>query len=193
MINKVQQFFNDIADSWTNDLDDPKKVESLIDELHIKKGDYVLDVGCGKGVITPLLYKKSQHRVIAMDLSENMIKGAKEIYKDKDILQFICADFLEAGINCQFDYIVIFNAYPHFMDIEKLSNKVYSALKAGGHFAIIHSLSKEELNTHHKQHAMGVSRPLEAAEVEAKKFVPQFNIEKTIDESDRYLIILKKK
>ena len=67
-MNKIKEFFNNIADEWTNDLDDINKIESLLDELHINKGDSVLDVGCGKGIITPLLNKRSQNRVIAMDI-----------------------------------------------------------------------------------------------------------------------------
>ena len=193
MENKIKEFFDSIAKDWDNSLDNLEKIESLIDLLGINKGDDVLDVGCGKGIITPLLYKRSQNKVIAMDLSPNMIRGAIEAYGDKSDLHFVCGDFLEAGIENQFDYIVIFNAYPHFMDVEKLSNVVYKALKPNGHFAIIHSLSKEELNTHHKQHAMGVSRPLEAADIEAKKFDPNFKVEKTIDEKDKYLIILSKR
>ena len=193
MENKIKEFFDSIASEWDNSLDNLAKIESLIDMLGIKRGDAVLDVGCGKGIMTPLLYKRSQSKVIAMDLSPNMIRGAIEAYGDKSDLHFVCGDFLEAGIENQFDYIVIFNAYPHFMDVEKLSNVVYKALKPNGHFAIIHSLSKEELNTHHKQHAMGVSRPLEAADIEAKKFDPNFKVEKTIDEKDKYLIILSKR
>ena len=192
-MNKIKEFFNNIADEWNNDLDDINKIESLLNELYIKNGDSVLDVGCGKGIITPLLSKRSQNRVVAMDLSENMIKGAIESHSVNSNLEFICGDFLESDFKSQFDYIVMFNAYPHFMEVDRLSSVVYKALKDEGHFAIIHSLSKEELNTHHKQHAMKVSRPLDSADMEAKKFVSQFDIEKTIDEKDRYLIILKKK
>ena len=192
MENIVRVFFDSIAKDWSNDLNDKQKVESLIDALGICEGDNVLDVGCGKGVITPLLQRKSNRLVIAVDLSQNMIDGAKSIYSDESKYKFICKDFLDGEYKDRFDYIVIFNAYPHFMDVERLKGTVYKALKANGHFAIIHSLSKEELNTHHKQHAMGVSRPLEAADIEAKKFEAQFEIEKCLDKSDSYLIILKK-
>ena len=193
MDNKIRDFFDSIANDWSNDLNDKKKVESLINALGICEGDNVLDVGCGKGVITPLLQQISKRQVIAVDLSQNMIDGAKSIYSDESKYKFICKDFLDGEYEDRFDYIVIFNAYPHFMDVERLRDTVYKALKANGHFAIIHSLSKEELNTHHKQHAMGVSRPLQSADEEANKFASQFLIEKTIDDKDKYLIILKKK
>ncbi len=190
-MNNIREFFDSIADQWHNDLSDIKKIESLIDLVGIKVGDDVLDVGCGKGVITPILNQKSQKKVIAMDLSKNMIEGAIECHSDNNDLQFICGDFLESGYNNMFDDIVIFNAYPHFLDIEKLSNVVYNALKRGGRFAIIHSLSKEELNTHHKQHALKVSRPLESAEVESKKFKAHFTTKMCLDTDDSYLILLE--
>ncbi|MCR4875487.1 MAG: methyltransferase domain-containing protein [Clostridia bacterium] len=190
-MNNIREFFDSIADQWHNDLSDIKKIESLIDLVGIKVGDDVLDVGCGKGVITPILYQKSQKKVIAMDLSKNMIEGAIECHSDNKDLQFICGDFLESGYNNMFDEIVIFNAYPHFLDIEKLSNVVYNALKGGGRLAIIHSLSKEELNTHHKQHALKVSRPLESADVESKKFKAHFTTKMCLDTDDSYLILLE--
>lgn len=190
-MNNIREFFDSIADQWHNDLSDIKKIESLIDLVGIKVGDDVLDVGCGKGVITPILNQKSQKKVIAMDLSKNMIEGAIECHSDNKDLQFICGDFLESGYNNMFDDIVIFNAYPHFLDVEKLSNAVYNALKRGGRFAIIHSLSKEELNTHHKQHALKVSRPLESAEVESKKFKAHFTTKMCLDTDDSYLILLE--
>ena len=190
-MNNIREFFDSIADQWHNDLSDIKKIESLIDLVGIKVGDDVIDVGCGKGIITPILNQKSQKKVIAMDLSKNMIDGAIECHSENKDLQFICGDFLESGYNNQFDDIVIFNAYPHFLDVEKLSNAVYKALKRGGRFAIIHSLSKEELNTHHKQHALKVSRPLESADVESEKFKAHFTTKMCLDTDDSYLILLE--
>lgn len=192
MENKIKDFFNDIAKYWDNADDDMTKIEALIDKLNIKKGDMVLDVGCGKGIITPILQKHSQNKVFAIDLSDEMVKGAIEAHKGNPNLEFKCGDFLQEGYDGQFDYIVIFNAYPHFLDVKCLKDTVYKALKDEGHFAIVHSLSKEQLNTHHKQHAMGVSRPLEDAILEAKKFETQFSLEKCLDGKDSYLIVLKK-
>ena len=192
MENKIKAFFNDIAEHWDNADDDLARIDSLLDELDIKKGDAVLDVGCGKGIITPLLQKRTGNNVLAIDLSDEMIKGAIAAHKDNPHLTFKCGDFVESDFDNQFDYIVIFNAYPHFMNIESLKKAVYKALKKDGHFAIVHSISKEQLNTHHKQHAMGVSRPLERADVEAKKFEAQFKIEKCLDRNDSYIIVLQK-
>ncbi len=191
-MNKIKAFFDNIAFCWDNAEDDMTKVNALLDELNIKNGDMVLDVACGKGIITPLLHDRSHKRVLAIDLSDEMIKGAKSKYKGNNDLEFISGDFIEAGFEDQFDYIVIYNAYPHFMNVEALSMVAAKALKKNGHLAIVHSIGKDELNTHHKQHAMGVSRPLEAADKEAKKFEAQFGIEKCLDKSDSYLIVLKK-
>ncbi len=191
-MNKIKAFFDNIAYCWDNAGDDMIKINALLDELNIKNGDMVLDVACGKGIITPLLNDRSHEKVFAIDLSDEMIKGAKSKYKEHKDLEFISGDFVEAGFEDQFDYIVIYNAYPHFMNVEALSNAAYKALKTNGHLAIIHSIGKDELNTHHKQHAMGVSRPLEAADIEAKKFETQFILEKCLDGKDSYLIVLKK-
>ena len=54
-MNKVKDFF----DKYSKYIDDSEHdfvlVKKLLDELDIKKDDRVLDLGCGKGVITNLL------------------------------------------------------------------------------------------------------------------------------------------
>ena len=138
-MNKIKAFFDNIASCWDNAGDDMNKINALLDELNIKNGDMVLDVACGKGIITPLLNDRSHEKVLAIDLSDEMIKGAKSKYKGHKDLEFISGDFLEAGFENQFDYIVIYNAYPHFINVEALANVAYKALKKNGHLAIVHS------------------------------------------------------
>ena len=189
-MNKIRQFFNDIAPTWHNDESD-ELINSLLNELDIKNGDMVLDLACGKGVMTPYLYERTKNKVVAIDISDNMIAAAKAIHQGNDGLVFICADFLDYDFKEKFDHIIIYNAYPHFLDVEKLSQKAFSLLNKDGHLAIVHSISKEHLNSHHKQKAMGVSRYLEEASIEAKKFKALFNVVKCLDDENKYLILLK--
>ena len=191
-MDKVKEFFDNLAESWTND-NDFKKVNNLLDLCDIKEGYQVLDIGCGKGVITPLLQERTKVLVDAIDLSDNMINEAKKINSDKSKYNFIRGNFTEYDFDKLYDLAIIFNAYPHFLDIEKVVEKANSILKKNGKFIIMHDFKKEELNSHHKAHAMGVSRMLDEALVEANKYSKYFNIVKTIDDDRCYLIILSKK
>ena len=191
-MDKVKEFFDNLAESWTND-NDIKKINSLLDLCDIRKGYQVLDIGCGKGVITPLLQKRTKTLVDAIDLSENMIKEAKKLHDDENKYNFMALDFTEYKPDKLYDLAIIFNAYPHFLDVDKVVNKANEILKKNGKFIIMHDFKKEDLNTHHRAHAMGVSRMLEDGNSEANKYAKYFNIKLVEDNNDHYLIILEKK
>ncbi len=190
-MNKVKQYFNNIANEWDNAEDDIDFITKLLSHLNIKNDDMVLDVGCGKGIITPILHAFSNREVQAIDISENMINDAKKKYAQNKALTFICDDFITHQFDRKFDYIVVFNAFPHFLDVDAFIKKAHDILNKGGHLAIVHSLSKEEVNSHHEQHAKGVSRPLCEASEECKKFKALFEVEKCLDENNSYLMLFK--
>lgn len=79
MLN-TKEYFNSLADKWDalvkHDID---KIEFLLGILRIKKGSYILDVGCGTGVLTEHLLKRvgSEGKIFGVDFSEKMIEIAK--------------------------------------------------------------------------------------------------------------------
>lgn len=190
--DNVKEFFDSISDSWDNAADDFNIIDNLLEEVDIKEGMNVLDVACGKGVITPRLYDLSKKKVLAIDISPKMIEGAKKKYDKNKNYEFICGDFLKYPFKKRFDYVIIYNAYPHFLDEEKLKNKAYEVLCDKGKLVIMHSLGRKKLNEHHSSVLM-ISRLVDSADNEAMKYSDKFNVVKTIDEDDRYLIILEKK
>lgn len=191
MNEKVKEFFNSISDNWNPDYDE-ELVKSLIKATNIKKGDYVLDVGCGKGIITSLLNEVTGVEVTAIDIADKMIEGANNKYQDNDNLVFICGDYYNYEFDKKFDCVMMYNCYPHFLDIRKLGLKTYDVLKDGGTFVIMHSLGRLELAEHHSS-VMDISRSLLPAKDEGALYNKYFDVVKTIDEDNSYLIVLKKK
>ena len=189
--NEVRDFFNAISDCWNNLEDDFNIINGLLDIIDIKKESMVLDVACGKGVITPLLYERSKKEVIAIDISDKMIAGAIEKYHNNPNYHFICGDFLGYNFDKTFDYVIIYNAYPHFLDVELLKEKAYKVLNEKGKLVIMHSLGRKRLNEHHSN-VMNISRIIDSALLEANKYSDLFRVVKTIDEENRYLIVLEK-
>ncbi len=192
MINndKIKIFFDSIASNWVND-NDINKIKSLLDIININKGDDVLDLGCGKGIITPLIYEYTQKQVDAMDISNEMIKEAKKI-NNKNCYNFICADFYNYDFNKKYDKVIIFDAYPHFLDKKLFKEKVLSILKDNGILAIVHDLSRKELNKYHDDHATMISIPLNEINLEYKKYADEFISLKMIDDASKYLLLLQK-
>ena len=191
MSEEVRAFFDSVSDKWDGwSKDDLSVIRKLFQPIQIQKGDLVLDVACGTGVVTGLLHELSQAPVTGIDISPKMIDIAKRKYQGQDEIHFICEDFLqfEGG---RFDVIVIYNAYPHFLDPEQLCSALKKHLNPGGKFAIVHSLSREKLRSHHDPLGPRISRNLEAPKVEFQHFANSFDLLSAYEDDDCYYLISK--
>ena len=192
MNNEVKEFFESIADNWNNKKDDLNKIDSILKLVEIKENEDILDLGCGKGIITPLVYNYTKKLVLGIDLSEKMIDGAKLKNNDLTKYEYICGDYIDYKFSKKFDKIIIFNAFPHFLDKKALALKAYNDLKEDGKLVIMHNLGKDELNSYHNDHASKISCGLRDPKIEENELKECFKLEKFLDESDRYLMILNK-
>lgn len=193
-MNNIELFFDKCAKTW-DELDKHTYAEkySLLKHINLKKNDLVLDVACGTGTITPIIHDFTNENVDAIDLSNEMIKIAKTKFKDNQFLNFIHGDlYCLSSIN-KYDAIIIYNAFPHFLDIEKLINKTYSLLKENGKLAILHSLSRKQLSLHHSgKEVSKISRDLLDPTSEGKRFKPKFSIEEAYEDDNSFILILNK-
>lgn len=187
---KIKEFFNNISPYWHNMKDDFEIINYLLYEAKIKEGEMVLDLGCGKGIITKRLYEITKKKVIGMDISDKMIESAIINHKAEEDLEFICANFYEYDFKNKFDSIVIYNAYPHFLDVGLLDQKAYQILNKNGKLVIMHSLGRSRLNRCHED-IMDISRNLDEIKKEALLF-KHFKATKIIDDSDKILLLLEK-
>lgn len=190
-MNNVKEFFDSVASSWD------KRERKSYDELNsfikeyvpIKEGMKALDLACGTGIITNILYNITNREIDAVDISSEMIKCAISKNNNPNI-HFICDDFL--NINGEYDIIVCFNAFPHFVDVESFKNKAYELLNDNGYLVIIHNLSRKELDSHHSFLSSDISRSLKPINIEALAFKDLFNVERIIDNDEMILMVLKK-
>lgn len=96
----------------------------------------ILDLGAGTGILTEMMYKQHPNSNITLvDLSAEMIKIAKEKFKDKDF-EYIECDYLNYDFKRKYDIIVSSLSIHHLTDEEKKSiyKKIYNLLNPGGVF-----------------------------------------------------------
>jgi ubiquinone/menaquinone biosynthesis C-methylase UbiE len=92
-----------------------------------------LEIGCGTGAFSRLLAERSE-QVIALDLSPQMIRMAKERSKQHPNINFevadaIARDFPDGGFDC-----IVSIATLHHLPTEAMMRKIKRMLKAGGTF-----------------------------------------------------------
>ena len=104
----------------------------------------VFDIGCGTGEFSRLLAKRAD-RVLAIDLSPNMIEVAKQRSKQYTNIDFQVADILQWEFPPErFDAIVSI-ATVHHLSVEHLLPNLKAALKSGGRLVILDLLEHENL------------------------------------------------
>lgn len=104
----------------------------------------ILDIGCGTGEFSRLLAKRTD-RVVAIDLSPNMIEVAKQRSRQYTNIDFQLADILQWEFPVeQFDAIVSI-ATVHHLPVENLLPSLKTALKPGGSLVILDLLEHENV------------------------------------------------
>ncbi len=190
-MNNIKQYFDKQAANWDkNEHITKQRLEQLVDLLPISNDMEICDLGCGTGIISGILASKTTKKVIGIDISTNMIEIAKSKYENNPNIEFINEDFYNNKL--KFDFIVIYNAYPHFLDKEKLNKVLYESLNKGGYFAILHSLSRARLTQIHGK-CEDISSTLLPVNKEAEYYSNDFNLIKSNENDSSYLLIFQKK
>ncbi len=114
-----------------------KDLPYLLQSLAPKPNEKILDVGCGMGRLTEVIAERGSE-VVGIDISEYAIEQAKERYKGKGNLQFICLNALEMDYESQFDKVLCYHFIEHLTlpDARILLKKIHSALKSEGTLVI---------------------------------------------------------
>jgi ubiquinone/menaquinone biosynthesis C-methylase UbiE len=106
-----------------------------IDAL-IPAGASVLDLGCGTGVPVAKIFTESGRRVVGVDISEGMLKLARE---QVPAAEFVHANFRDLPADFgEFDAVTSFFSLLMLSraDIEATLRKTHGWLKPGGYFGV---------------------------------------------------------
>jgi demethylmenaquinone methyltransferase/2-methoxy-6-polyprenyl-1,4-benzoquinol methylase len=83
---------------------------------------------------------------------------------------------------------MIYNAFPHFPEPEKVIENLSKYLKSGGRFTVAHGMSKKELDEIHKKSAGAVSNVLPECDELAKLLSPYVNVDIMISDERMYQV-----
>ncbi len=190
MTNKeIAAFFDSVADCWDSGMVRcQQKIDRILDIADISEGKTVLDIACGTGVLIPDYVSRNAQKCVAVDISPKMIEIAKSKFADSRNVRFVCADASDFDFGESFDSAVIYNAFPHFSNPEKLFENIAKHLKCGGRLTIAHGMSREELLKHHSGSAKNVSVPLPEAKHLAETMKAWFNVDAVVSTNEIYVV-----
>ena len=121
----------------------------FLDHVPIQKGDTVLDVACGTGIVARVLSEQLDHQgdIVGVDLDQDMIEFAKtKTPADASVSWHVgnanAMSFLE---NNSFDWVVCQQGFQFFSDQAGALNEIHRVLKPNGGLAMViwRSISKE--------------------------------------------------
>ncbi len=195
---QLQEYFDQLAPTWDKELT-PERLQCLgtiIQELGMKPGDRVLDIGSGTGVLVPFLTAElgTKGKIIAMDISMEMLVQAQA--KDfPPIVGFAQADVLAIPLADEsMDLAMCNSALPHFGDKGEALKEIARVLRTNGRLVICHTMSREALNRLHQSIGGPVADDLLPDEAHLRRLIDQAGLKMTHfeDGPERYLVIAEK-
>lgn len=182
----VISFFDRLAPSWDADMIRHEDViNRILDNAEISAGVEVLDVACGTGVLFPDYLGRNVGSVTAIDIAPEMVRIAREKFPQ---VQVLCGDVTENVFDRKFDRIVVYNAFPHFPEPEKLIETLSTLLKKGGMLTVAHGMSRAQIDRHHEGGASKVSVGLMHEDVLAAIFEKYLTVTTKISDERMYQV-----
>ena len=183
---EVIRFFDRLAPDWDNSIvrnDDV--ITAILDNAKVTEGKDVLDVACGTGVLIPYYLDRNVSSVTGIDISPRMAEIAQAKFTQPNVV-ILCGDVEKMNAERLYDCIVVYNAFPHFPDPERLIGHLVSLLKPGGMLTVAHGMSREKINAHHSGAVKNISNGLISVEELAKIFEKFLKVTTVISDDRMY-------
>ncbi|WP_455644709.1 class I SAM-dependent methyltransferase [Methanosphaera sp.] len=124
-INKTIIYYDEMTDALINAIPDNKE------------NPRILDLGCGTGGLVKKIFKRfPKAQVVCVDISDLMIKIAKENLSQYNNIEFIQDDFTKMNFIHKYDAVIssVTLNYLSYDSKKELLEKIYNALNKGGVF-----------------------------------------------------------
>ena len=189
---EVIEFFDRLAPDWDAEMiRSDEKIRIILDNAEVSAEKDVLDVACGTGVLIPDYLKRGVASVTAIDISPKMAKIAEDKFSGADGVTVLCGDVESTEFGKQFDCVVVYNAFPHFPDPDRLIGRLSGLLKPGGTLTVAHGMSRAKIDAHHHGTASHVSNGLMPAEDLAAVFAKYLTVSIMVSNEKMYQVVGK--
>lgn len=184
----VIEFFDRLAPQWDADMiRSDEIINKILDGAQVREGVRVLDVACGTGVLIPDYLARNVASVTGVDISPEMVKIARGKFPQENVT-VLCGDIEQMPLEEKFDCIMVYNAFPHFPEPERLIRVLAGHLKPGGTLTVAHGMSREKIDHHHEGSASRVSVGLIHEDALAAMFRKYLKLTVKISDENMYQV-----
>lgn len=183
-IEDIGAYFDERSRNWDQVMEPSGVKHLMVAQLAgVREGSRVLDVGCGTGIMARAYLELGASSIVGLDLSQGMIDRARDNFADvpSERLRFECGDIMSYETGELFDAVVIYNAYPHFLNKQALVEATARLLKPQGRFLVAHGMGRHALNQHHHDVPANVTSDLLGARESADAWRARFDIDMLAD------------
>jgi ubiquinone/menaquinone biosynthesis C-methylase UbiE len=152
-----QEFFNNAAVTWDKCFQSKELtnfLRQLVPTFNLKRGQRILDVGTGTGVLIPFLLKAvgPTGHITAVDFAKKMVEVCNVKYAGVLNVSVLVQRVENLDFPLEsFDAVTCFGLFPHLENKEAALAQLYRVLKPGGKLIIAHALSSTEIIAHHSR------------------------------------------
>jgi len=171
--------------------DVPERLEKIVEHGRINRGDTVLDVGSGTGILISIIQKYEPRWIYACDLSAAMLEQLNS--KKYPGVETILADVRDLSLPGNSIDVVFINAcYGNIVDKPGAFSNLSRMMKPQGRMVISHPLGKSFIRSMRERASFPLDAFPEKPEAE-RLFRPfGFGIETFIDEPSLYILVASK-
>ncbi len=184
----IISFFDKAAPIWDAELIySDQIIHTILENAGLRPHAHVLDVACGTGVMIPYYLAQQAASVTAVDISPEMVKIARSKFPEENV-EILCGDVEEIPFDRTFDCVMVYNAFPHFSDPERLIRILSQLVAPGGSLTVAHGMSRAAIDHRHQGPAHSISRDLMDENALAELFSRYLTVTTVISDDRMYQV-----